>query len=63
MVCGKYEYFMGSMSREAIEQRDKEEDEKIKSKYCDIIIKIKLELSQSNSRTKKLSFLKLFKAY
>ena len=59
MVCGKYEYFMGPMSREAIEQRDKEEDEKIKLKCCDIITKIKMELLQSNPRTKKTKFFEI----
>ena len=59
MVCGKYEYFMGSMSREAIEQRDKEEDDKIKLKCGDIITKIKVELSQSNSRTRKTRFFEI----
>jgi hypothetical protein len=56
MVCGKYEYFMGSMSREAIEQRDKEQDDKIKLKCSDIITKINVELSQSNFRTRKTKF-------
>ena len=58
MVCGKHEYFIGSLSRESIEQRDKEQDDKIKLKCSDIITKIKVELSQSNPRTIKTKIFK-----